>query len=61
MANTGEPNSNNSQFFITVAKCQHLDGKNVAIGRVIRGLDIAKEISETDAENDKPILVRIIT
>lgn len=59
MANLGRPNTNTSQFYITTTKCIHLDNRNVAIGRVIRGFEIVEEISKTETEDDKPIMVRI--
>lgn len=38
MANKG-PNTNASQFFITLKDARHLDGKNTVFGRVLSGTE----------------------
>ena len=51
MARTPDPNSASSQFFITVADSEFLDGEYAAFGYVTEGLDVAQKI----AEEAKPI------
>lgn len=54
MANSGTPDSNGSQFFITFDKHVHLDGKYTVIGHVIMGKDTtltAIENSPVDKKN----------
>ncbi|XP_071439067.1 peptidyl-prolyl cis-trans isomerase D isoform X2 [Hetaerina americana] len=58
MANAG-PNSNSSQFFITIGPCPHLNGHNVVFGQVRKGLGIIKEIGNVKTENDSPAVCLI--
>ncbi|QRV74741.1 peptidyl-prolyl cis-trans isomerase, cyclophilin-type protein [Ceratobasidium sp. AG-Ba] len=60
MANRG-PNTNSSQFFVTVRPCPHLNGKHVVFGRVVSGLDIIKQISKLPVDEKsrplKPVVI----
>jgi|SRR5580704_10991480 peptidyl-prolyl cis-trans isomerase A (cyclophilin A) len=54
MANSG-PNSNGSQFFITVAATPWLDDKHTVFGEIVEGQDVATKISELSRDSsDRP-------
>lgn len=51
MANSG-PNTNGSQFFIITTEDQpHLDGLHTVFGRVVRGMDIVRQVEQGDIIN----------
>lgn len=51
MANSG-PNTNTSQFFITLAPTPDLDGTNTIFGRVSSGMKLVKRLGSVPVTDD---------
>ncbi|KAM6934517.1 LOW QUALITY PROTEIN: E3 SUMO-protein ligase RanBP2 [Xenentodon cancila] len=60
MANRGR-DTNNSQFFITLKKAEHLDFKHVAFGWVPDGMDVVLQMGELGTKGGAPTKKLLIT
>lgn len=65
MANTGKPGTGACQFFITVGRANHLNGKHTIFGQVVSGYEVAVAISlvPTGSEDrpKTPVILKSVT
>jgi len=60
MANTGQPNTGGSQFFINTVHNDYLDwftsgpSKHPVFGKIIEGMDVVAKIENSPGTNDRP-------
>jgi Peptidyl-prolyl cis-trans isomerase (rotamase) - cyclophilin family len=61
MARTSDPNSAGSQFFIMTSDAPHLDGQYASFGKLIEGIEVAKEIVGVKRDfRDKPLADQVM-
>ena len=59
MANSG-PNTNGSQFFITLGKAEYLNGHHVVFGEVMEGEDVVYAIESAGSRSGHPVTSVVI-
>ncbi|MFN3179774.1 MAG: peptidylprolyl isomerase [Thermus sp.] len=65
MARTQDPNSNGSQFFITLAPTPHLTGQYALFAQVVEGMEVVRRLAPTEGpgatgERDRILSVEIL-
>jgi peptidyl-prolyl cis-trans isomerase B (cyclophilin B) len=63
MANTGQPNSDGCQFFLTFVPTPWLDGKHTIFGEVVSGMDVLKALeakgSQSGATSERLAMTKV--
>jgi cyclophilin family peptidyl-prolyl cis-trans isomerase len=60
MANTGRPESDGSQFFLTFVPTPHLDGKHTIFGEIVEGMETMRELERfgsPQGQTKEPLLL----
>lgn len=65
MARTQDPNSNGSQFFITLGPTPHLTGQYTLFAKVVEGMEVVRRLAPTEGpgapgERDKILSVEVL-
>ena len=58
MARSQDPDSGDSQFFITFGKTSHLDGEYTVWGQVIEGMDLVDKIAQGEPPRNPDKIVK---
>lgn len=61
MARTQDPNSNGSQFFITLAPTPHLTGQYTLFAKVVEGMDVVKRLAPTEGPGATGVRDKILS